>query len=133
MAIKKYLSVDYGDSRIGIAIGDDQVKIAVPAETIPTDGQEVEQIVKLAALEGVAKIIVGYPRNQSGEPTQQTAKVEEFADRLRQQFPQVVFQDESVTSVLAEERLKSYGRPYSKADIDAMAAVIILEDFLERL
>ena len=43
----------------------------------------------------------------------------------------MVFKDESLTSVLAEERLKSYKKPYSKGDIDAHAATIILEDYLE--
>lgn len=133
MSVKKYMSLDYGDSRIGVAIGDSQVKIAVPSETVSNDDQAVGRIIKLAQLEGTEQIVMGYPRNQSGEPTQQTTKVEAFAERLRRQFPKVIFQDESVTSILAEERLKSYGRPYKKADIDAMAAVIILEDFLERL
>lgn len=130
---KKYLSLDYGDSRIGVAVGDDQVKIAVPSETITNDDEAITKIAKLAKLEGAEKVVVGYPRNQSGEPTQQTAKVEAFVDKLRPFVPEIVFQDESVTSVLAEERLKSYGRPYDKAEIDAMAAAIILEDFLENL
>ncbi|MGI6612741.1 MAG: Holliday junction resolvase RuvX [Candidatus Nanosyncoccaceae bacterium] len=133
MSAKKYLSLDYGSSRIGIALGDDQIKIAVPQETITSDNESIGKIAKLAKLEGVEKIVVGYPRNQSGEPTKQTAEVEAFVQKLRQAFPEVVFQDESVTSVLAEERLKSYGKIYDKADIDAMAAVIILEDFLENL
>ena len=43
----------------------------------------------------------------------------------------VVFQDESLTSVIAEERLKSFRRPYTKEDIDAEAASIILQDYIE--
>ena len=129
--IKKYLALDYGDSRIGVALGDDQVKIAVPTDAITVDGSEIDQITKLTRYETVEAIVVGYPRNQSGEATKQTAVVEGFADRLRKEFPAVVFQDESVTSVLAEARLKSYGKPYTKGDIDSMSAVIILEDFLE--
>ncbi len=133
MSVKNYLSLDYGASRIGVALGDSQIKIAIPQETITNDDRAIDEIVRLAELESIDKIIVGYPRNQSGEPTKQTAEVEAFAQKLRQVFSRVVFQDESVTSVLAEERLKSYGKPYSKADIDAMAAVMILEDFLESL
>lgn len=133
MSAKKYLSLDYGSSRIGIALGDDQIKIAVPQETITSNNESISKIAKLAKLEDVEKIVVGYPRNQSGEPTKQTAEVEAFVQELRQVFPEVVFQDESVTSVLAEERLKSCGKAYDKADIDAMSAVIILEDFLENL
>ena len=43
----------------------------------------------------------------------------------------IVFQDESLTSVMAEDRLKASGKPYEKGDIDAMAATIILQDYLE--
>jgi putative Holliday junction resolvase len=78
-------------------------------------------------------IVVGYPRNQSGEPTAQTAYVEEFAKQLHDMAPHLVFQDESLTSVLAEQRLRAQGKPYTKGDIDAQAAAIILQDYLERL
>ena len=74
--------------------------------------------------------MVGYPRNQSGDPTAQTAVAEALADQL-QGMAAVVFQDESLTSVMAEDRLKTAGKPYEKADIDAHAAVIILQDYLE--
>lgn len=129
--VEKFLAVDYGASRIGLAVGDSQVKIGVPLEALTNDDTALEQIAKQARLENVRQIIVGYPRNQSGEATQQTAIVEEFVDRLKLIFADVVFQDESLTSVLAENRLKSYGKKYTKGDIDSMAAVIILEDFLE--
>ena len=43
----------------------------------------------------------------------------------------IVYQDESLTSVMAEEKLKSSGKPYEKADIDALAAALILQDYLE--
>jgi putative transcription antitermination factor YqgF len=57
--------------------------------------------------------------------------VEEFAQKLSELDAEIAFQDESLTSVLAEERLKKHGRPYSKGDIDAQAAAIILQDYLE--
>ena len=129
--VENFLAVDYGASRIGLALGDSQVKIGVPLEALTNNEAAIEQIVKLANLENVRQIVVGYPRNQAGEATQQTAVVTEFADKLKVKFADVVFQDESLTSVLAEDRLKSYGKKYTKGDIDSMAAVIILEDFLE--
>lgn len=129
--VENFLAVDYGASRIGLALGDSQVKIGVPLEALTNNETAIEQIVRLAHLENVRQIVVGYPRNQAGEATQQTAVVAEFADKLKTEFADVVFQDESLTSVLAENRLKSYGKKYTKGDIDSMAAVIILEDFLE--
>ncbi|HMI09577.1 MAG TPA: Holliday junction resolvase RuvX [Candidatus Saccharimonadales bacterium] len=130
---KSYLALDVGEKRIGVAVGDSGVRIAIPFETIEVDGTEVEQIARLVVNENTDTIVVGYPRNQSGEPTAQTAYVEEFAKQLRDMASNIVFQDESLTSVLAEQRLKAQGKPYTKGDIDAQAATIILQDFLERL
>jgi putative Holliday junction resolvase len=128
---KTFLALDVGEKRIGVAIGDDKVRIAVAYETIETDGREIERIAKLVVDEDIDTIVVGYPRNQSGEPTAQTAYAENFAKQLTDMAPHLVFQDESLTSVIAEQQLKSYGRPYSKGDIDARAAAIILQDYLE--
>ena len=130
---KTYLALDVGEKRIGVAVGDDAVRIAVPFDTLEVgDGKEVERIARMVIDEDVATIVVGYPRNQSGEATAQTAYVEDFAAKLKDISPNIVFQDESLTSVLAEQQLKSHKRPYTKGDIDAQAAAIILQDYLEQ-
>lgn len=128
---KIFLALDVGEKRIGAAIGDNEVRIAIPFDTIETDGYELERIARIVVDEKVDTVVVGYPRNQSGEPTAQTQYVEEFAKQLDDIAPRLAFQDESLTSVLAEQQLKSYGRPYTKGDIDARAAAIILQDYLE--
>jgi len=132
-ASKKYLALDVGEKRIGVATGDDAVRIAVPLDTVEVDGGELERILEYIIKEEVDAVIIGYPRNQSGEPTAQTQYVEAFAERLKEGVPPIVFQDESLTSVLAEQRLQAMGTPYTKADIDAHAAAIILQDYLEQL
>jgi len=129
---KSFLALDVGEKRIGIAISDDMVRIAVALETLDVDGTELEKIARLVIDEHVDTVVVGYPRNQSGEATAQTEYVERFARQLQDIAPKLVFQDESLTSVLAEQQLKKYGRPYTKGDIDAQAAVLILTDFLEQ-
>lgn len=130
---KSYLALDVGEKRIGVAVGDNGVRIAIPFDTLEVDGTEIEQIARLVVNEDTDTIVIGYPRNQSGEPTAQTAYVEEFAKQLEDMAPNIVFQDESLTSVLAEQRLKAQGKAYTKGDIDAQAATIILQDYLERL
>lgn len=129
---KSFLALDVGEKRIGVAVGDDRVRIAVPLDTIEVDGNELERIARYVIEERVDTVVVGYPRNQSGEPTHQTEYVENFAKQLTDIAPKLVFQDESLTSVLAEQQLKKYGRPYTKGDIDAQAAALILTDFLEQ-
>jgi putative Holliday junction resolvase len=130
---KSYLALDVGEKRIGVAVGDNGVRIAVPFDTIEVDGSEIERIARLAIDQNTDTIVVGYPRNQSGEPTAQTTYVETFAKQLGDLAPNLVFQDESLTSVLAEQRLKAQGGIYTKGDIDAQAASIILQDYLEQL
>lgn len=128
---KSYVALDVGEKRIGVAVGDDAIKIAVPFDTVEVDGNELQAISTIVAREAAAALIIGYPRNQAGEPTAQTAYVEQFVSRLSGVNVPLIFQDESLTSVLAEQRLKQQKRPYQKAEVDAMAAAIILQDYLE--
>lgn len=128
---RKILALDVGEKRIGVAQGDTSIRIAVPYDTIVRDGSEVATIAQLVIDGEIDKIVIGYPRNQSGETTQQTIKVEEFAALLTDLPVKVVYQDESLTSVLAEKHLKVTKKQYSPGDIDALAAAIILEDYLE--
>ena len=123
--------LDVGEKRIGVAIADCAIKIAIPFETIEVDGNEIDEIKKIFVNEDADILVIGYPRNQSGESTAQTKFVKDFADKLTDITPNIEFQDESLTSVMAEQRLASHNRPYSKADIDAQAATIILQDYIE--
>jgi putative holliday junction resolvase len=124
------IALDVGTKRIGVAVADSVVPIAVPLATIDVDGREIELIQGIIKEKSVKKVIIGYPRNQSGESTDQTGYSEEFAKKIRA-FAEVEFQDESLTSVIAEDRLRVSGKPYAKSDIDALAAAIILQDYLE--
>jgi putative holliday junction resolvase len=123
--------LDVGEKRIGVAVGDSTIRIAIPFETINVDGDEVQAITEIVSREGADILVIGYPRNQSGETTKQTKFVEDFAARLSGISADIVFQDESLTSVIAEQQLAVHKRSYSKADIDAQAAAIILQDYLE--
>lgn len=124
------IALDVGTKRIGVAVADTLVPIASPLMTILVDGDEVETVRRLAADRSAELIVVGYPRNQAGDATEQTAHAQGFADKLRG-FAAIAYQDESLTSVMAESRLKASGKPYQKSDIDAEAAAIILQDYLE--
>lgn len=126
----RLLCLDVGERRIGVAVGDAGVRIAIPLKTIEVDGNEFQAILQTYLEEKAALIVVGYPRNQQGETTQQTEYVEQFVEPLREHV-KIVFQDESLTSVQAEKRLIARKAPYTKGDIDAEAAAIILQDYME--
>lgn len=125
------LALDVGERRIGLAFGDTAVKLPIPLEAVETERFTAEYLRALIGEKQVDRLLVGLPRNQSGEETAQTRWVRAFVDALGRLPVPVLYQDESLTSVLAEERLKASGRAYSKGDIDSMAASLILSDYLE--
>ncbi len=125
------VALDVGTKRIGVAVADSVVPIAMPLETVEVDGAEIDTIKRIIEDRHAEKVVVGYPRNQSGDATDQTA-ISEAVGRKIAAFVEVVYQDESLTSIMAEDRLKAAGKPYTKGDIDAAAATIILQDYLEQ-
>lgn len=131
MSSPTLVCLDVGEKRIGVAVADAGIRIAVPFVTVEVDGSEIATIAEIVLKENADIIVVGYPRNQQGEATAQTKYVETFAARLEDLDKKIAFQDESLTSVIAEQRLIAHKRPYTKGDIDAQAAAIILQDYLE--
>ncbi len=131
----RILGLDVGEKRIGVAKADSNTRIAVPVGCIDVDGSEWQKIAHLANIQGTQFFVIGLPRSNDGNETQQSLYARNFAKALLRRMPEakVRMQDESLTSVLAEERLKQRGKPYEKGDIDAEAATIILQDFLESL
>lgn len=130
MAAKNLLALDVGEKRIGMAMADTGVKIAVPFGYLENTESVMTQLAEVLLRHDIDTVVVGYPRNQSGEPTAQTAFFEAFvADMTELEIDaDIVYQDESLTSVQAEQRL---GRVKDKGEIDAEAASIILQDYLE--
>ncbi len=126
------IALDVGEQRVGVALARAEVRIATVLDTLErptTDFWERLQAV-LNEYE-ISTVVVGLPRNLSGEATQQTTAVEAFAKELTERFSvQVAWQDEALTSREAERLLKEGGKPYAKGDIDAQAARLILEDYL---
>jgi putative Holliday junction resolvase len=129
------LGLDVGEKRIGVALGDSIGKIAAPLTTLTVDGTELIRLQRLLLEHNVTQLVVGLPRNLSGAETKQSELVRLFVKRRLEAFKlPIAFQDESVTSVLAEQHLvTSRKKPAAKEAIDAHAAAIILQDYLEGL
>jgi putative Holliday junction resolvase len=128
------LGLDVGERRIGVALGDDIGRLAAPLTTLSVDGTELVQLQRLMLENDVTDFVVGLPRNMSGEETAQTEVVKDFVVRRLNGFELPVhYQDESLTSVAAEQELQQRGKPYAKGDIDALAATHILQDYMEGL
>jgi UPF0755 protein len=131
----KLIGLDVGTKRIGVAKADSTTKIAVPDGFVNVNGQEFAEIARIARMYSTSTFVVGLPRNNSGEETKQSAYARNFARQLAMSIPntRIYFEDESLTSVEAERRLKERKKKFEKGEIDSEAASIILQDFLERL
>ncbi len=130
----KLIALDVGTKRIGVAKADSSVRIAIPYSAVEVDGTEFKKIASLARAWDINSFVIGLPRNSHGEETEQSKYVRKFAMQLKREIPEakVCFQDESLTSVEAEKRLKNRKKGHKKGDIDSEAAAIILQDFLEQ-
>lgn len=127
------LALDVGAKRIGVALSSAGVYFAKPLTTLDYSNDIFAEISVLAKQHDVTVIVVGYPRGMSGQATEQTKAIEAFVDELRKNVSiPVEWQDETLTSVKAEAELASRhkGDVYNKADVDALAATYILEDYL---
>ena len=129
----RIIGLDVGTKRIGVAKADTSVRIAIPNGYVLVNGQEIPEILRIARLNDTNFFAVGLPRSNDGNETAQSAYARKFADTLAASMPgaRIYFQDESLTSVVAEERLKKRKKNFEKGEIDAEAASIILQDFIE--
>lgn len=131
----KILGLDVGEKRIGVAKVDSSTRIAVPVGFLTRDGSEWLKIGRFIADLGISRVVLGLPRDNSGEETNQTEYTRGFARELAERFPgvEIDYEDESFTSVEAEERLKSRKKNWEKGEIDAEAAAIILQAYAEKM
>jgi putative Holliday junction resolvase len=141
--IARALGVDVGRRRIGLAISDATGTLARPLTTITVTAEQADgvaqvarEVVRLAAEDdGLCVVVVGVPTSLDGTPTAQTAQVARFMDALRccVSVP-VVGEDERLTSREAEQRLSLRERDWRKRKLrlDAAAAAVMLQDFLDR-
>ena len=129
MAAEYILGVDYGDKRVGVAIAHQVARLPRPLTTLANTEALLEDIAELVHKEQAKLVVVGLPRGMDGGYTAQTRSAEQFAADLaaRLDVP-VTLADETLTSVDAEAALG--GGPHVKGDIDALAAVYILERYL---
>ena len=131
------LSVDYGDARTGIAACDALQMLASPVTVIHQTEKEplADEICRIAAEKKAQKLVVGLPKNMDGSEGFRAQACREFAALLSEKSGLPVdFQDERLTTVSAHNALNltnTRGKK-RKAVVDAVSAVIILEDYLRR-
>lgn len=138
----RVLGVDVGQRRVGLAISDRSRTLARPLLTLTVSnaGDAVDrvaaEVTRLAAEEdGLSMVVVGMPARLDGSPTALTPHVARFVEALQTRVPfPVVVEDERLTSHEAEGRLAARERDWRrrKEKLDAAAAAVILQDYLDR-
>ena len=137
----RVIGIDFGAKRIGLALSDPTGMLASAWQTVP-GGSPLVAAASLAPLiaglaadsDGLEAIVVGLPRRLDGSDNDQTPLVRVFAAELaRASSLPVILQDERLTSHEAEERLALRERDWRKRkkQLDAAAAAIILQDYLD--
>jgi putative Holliday junction resolvase len=132
----RYMALDVGDRRIGVALSDPLQILASPLQTIArtSDEDALLEITRLVEKYQVEKLIVGMPYSLDGTIGPQAEKVLLFKDRIVAQLNiEVVLQDERLSSVTADQKLKETRKKSARLreKIDAAAAAVILQSYLD--
>lgn len=135
----RILGIDYGDSRIGLAVSDPMGWTAQGLETIEWRDnikKPIDRIVKLAGDFNAERIVVGFPRNMNGTIGPRGEKTQEFIDMLSQVTKaEIIKWDERLTTVAASRTMHEMGIKTSrkKKVVDQIAAVFILQGYLDSI
>jgi putative Holliday junction resolvase len=131
----RVLGLDLGDARIGVAISDDERRLAVPLGTVRTGAPaDVRAIAQLVREHDVTLVVVGHPLLLSGEAGERARHAERFADALRGFLPvPVTLHDERLSTAEAERALRDAGAGGRRARrvVDRSAATVILQSWLD--
>jgi RNAse H domain protein, YqgF family len=135
--MKKFIGLDVGDVRIGVAKSDPLGILATALEVIDRNlVNPVERIKEILDDEGTKKIVVGLPKSLDGTKKRQVEKVEKFVEEMKKNIPniEVFMVDERYTTTEAEHYLKNYSKKNGKERrkvVDMVAASIILQKYLD--
>ena len=130
------MGIDYGRKRTGVAVTDPLQIIAGNLATVPTHTL-MQYIKDYVARESVDRIVIGQPSQLNGEPSESMKYITPLVNRLRKELPDmpVVMYDERFTSTIAHQAMIDGGMKKSdrrdKSRVDAIAATIILNDYLQ--
>lgn len=123
----KHLGIDYGGKRVGIAVSDDDGKMAFPHSVIANGTGLLEEVGKIIKEEKIEAIVMGESKDFQGKPNKIMGEIEKFKKNLEERFGLAVhLEPEFLTSAQAE-------RIQGKTELhDASAAAIILQSFLDK-
>ncbi|MGA2159694.1 MAG: Holliday junction resolvase RuvX [Dehalococcoidia bacterium] len=136
--MSRILGLDIGDRKIGVALSDPSQVLASPLSTIVRyqDAKAINQIAALVKKYSATKIVIGLPYSLSGAIGKQAEKVLGFKQQIAEAVNvEIIMQDERLSSVSANQKLREAGKKGSKLknEMDAAAATVILQSFLDEM
>jgi putative holliday junction resolvase len=121
----RYIGIDWGEKRIGLAIGDEKTGMVIPFGVV----SDINEVVKVIKDEDIDKIVIGKPISLNNKELFMFKKVEKFSDLLEKNTKkEIIMHDERLSSKAADNLP---GDKKNKALRDAIAAMLILESFLQ--
>jgi putative Holliday junction resolvase len=122
----KYIGIDWGEKRIGLALGDSEIKIASPFKVV----NKVDEIIKIIKDEEIGAIIIGEPKPMSNAEYKMSKKYADFLKELKEKIKIKIYViDERLTSKAADALV---GDKKTKSPRDAIAAMIILQSWFDK-
>jgi len=140
----KFLGIDYGTKRIGVAISDERGTLAFPKEIVGNDANTFERLGEIIEKENIGEIVIGESVDFSGKLNMLSARIEIFITELKEKFGLPVHkQKEFLTSVearkskdgkkkLSQSQAHSRIKQIKKGRVDASAAALILQRYLDK-
>jgi putative Holliday junction resolvase len=141
----RLLGLDYGTVRVGVALGDEETRLARPLATLDARRGLLENLREIIRREGIARVVLGRPLRARGEPGTLDGTILHFAEVLRGLGVEVLFQDEGGSSLRAEALLhEAKGRRGARSaagtrrerregGLDRAAAALLLQEHLDSL
>jgi putative Holliday junction resolvase len=135
----KYLAIDYGDARVGIAVSDENKEISFPRDFLEykSEKQLLQELKDVCEAENVVRIILGMPIMMDGTFGDRAKKTQKFHEKLKEVMPdmEITFFDERLSTEFAVKALRGQGikAKDQKGKRDAMSAQIILQNYLSSL
>jgi putative Holliday junction resolvase len=129
------LGIDFGRSRIGVAISDELRLLAHPLETIPAGKKAAKRIAEIVRERKIDHVVVGLPRNMDGTFGAAASEAQKFVQELRALIPcEITTWDERLTTVAAHRALREAGKKTraTRCYVDQVAAQMILQGYLDR-
>ncbi len=128
MEDKKYLGIDWGEKRIGLALGDEELKLATPFKVV----SNLEELLSEISKEEVDILVLGKPFQVYDQKAKINPKFEEFLEALRQETSaKIITLDERLTSKAVSSLNKQIFSKKSHVDKDAGAAMLILQQYFD--